>query len=376
MNTVNNERQLQRDAECVVRSILSGLPDLRVTSKVEHHAADTRHDVDIEVDSGKAGFRFAIEVKSRVTPQTALSVCQRLHTLPEGTIPVIYAPVISPRVAEIARQQGVGYVDRAGNCWLRSLHGHLLIERQGFHSERQPTPAAADPFSTKSSRIVRAMLSRPKEGWQVRKLAEHPDVQVSPGLVVKVKRALVEEGYAVERERLLFLRDPMGLLTAWSQKYSGPAEQVPVYVRGDASAAEQTVSRWCRDNGLQFALAGFSAAWRLAPDVRYNVAAVYVEDRGFGQGQLDLLATKYGGQRVDTGPNMYLWRPFDRSVFASIANAGQPEQPATSPLQTYLDLKRAAGRGEDAANAVFEKYLSRDLQATANREGERRYGTI
>jgi hypothetical protein len=214
------------------------------------------------------------------------------------------------------------------------------------------------------------------EQWQVRKLAEDPNVQVSPGLVVKVKRALIEEGFAVERERLMYLRDPIGLLTAWSQKYPGPAEQIPLYVRGDAAAAEQSISRWCRDNSLRFALAGFSAAWRLAPEVRYNVAAVYLDDSGFDQELLKHLAENYGGKRVDTGANIYLWRPFDRSVFAGSAKVGEPEESVTSALQTYLDLKRAAGRGEDAANAVFEKYLSRDMHAAAEREEERKRGDV
>lgn len=87
----------------------------------------------------------------------------------------------------------------------------------------------------------------------------------------------------------------------------------------------------------------------------------------FDQRLLDQLAGEYGVKRVDTGPNLYLWRPFDRSVFADMMNAGKPKRPVTSPLQTYLDLKRAAGRGEDAANAVFEKYLRRDLQAATQR---------
>ena len=187
---------------------------------------------------------------------------------------------------------------------------------------------------------------------------------------------MIEEGYAVERERLLYLRDPIGLLTAWSQKYTGPIEQIPMYVRGDATAAEKAVSHWCRDNSLRYALAGYSAAWRLAPEVRYNVAAVYLDDRGFDEGMLKQLAENHGGKRVDTGPNIYLWRPFDRSVFAGSVKAGQLEQTVTSALQTYLDLKRAAGRGEDAANVVFEKYLSRDLHAAAEREEKQKRGDV
>jgi hypothetical protein len=376
MKMVNIMRDLDRAADRVIRSILQELPDLRVESKWDHSGADQGYDLAIDASSNRARFRFGIRVRSRVTPQTALSLSQLFPPLPKGTIPVIFAPTISPRVAQILREQDIGYADQAGNCWLRSAQHHLLIERQGFPSERQPTPAAANPFSTKSSRIVRAMLTSPMEGWPVRKLAEHPDVQVSPGLVVKVKRALVEQGYAVERQRLLYLRDPIDLLNAWSEEFPGPVEAIPFYFRGGVTAGEQTISRWCQDHALQYALAGSSAAWRLAPAVRYTVAAVYLEDGGFDQTLLDELESQYAVKRVDTGPNLYLWRAFDRSVYAGKGNAGHPEQPVTPPLQTYLDLKRTAGRGEVAANAIFKKYLSGEFEAVTRREEERQGGRI
>jgi hypothetical protein len=370
---VNTETNLEREATRVLGNILSGLPDLRVKVNSTAKTADGGRELVCDAVSGKTTFRFAIQVRSRITPQTALSLFEKLRRLPYGTIPLVYAPVISDRVSELAREHGVGYVDRAGNCWLRSLHKHLLIERQGFRSERRPTPAAADPFSTKSSRVVRAMLSRPLAGWQVRKLAEHPDVGVSAGLAVKVKRALIQEGYAVERDRLLYLRDPDGLLNAWSREYAGPAEQASIYVRGDNERAIESIFDWCAKQKLLYALSGFSAAWRLAPEVRYPITTVYVESRGFEPDCLQQLDAYHGAKWVESGANVLLWRPYDPSVFAF----PEPEfMSTTSPLQTYLDLKKATGRGEDAAKAIFEKYLSRDFQTAVKRAEEWRHGAI
>jgi len=355
------QRELQREAEGVLRSILDGFTDLHV--ELSAGPADNPPDFTVDVVSRGARFRLAVQAKSRVTPQTALSACHQFRSVSQGAIPVIFSPTISPRVAEILREQGIGYADRAGNCWLRGSHEHLLIERQGFRAQRQVTPAAADPFSTKSSRIVRALLSRPTQGWRVRELANDSEVHVSAGLVVKVKRALVEEGYAVERDGKLYVREPVDLLKAWSQKYSGPVAETPLYFRRDIAAAEQAVSQWSRANSLQYALAGFSAAWRLAPAVRYSVAAVYVDDAGFDPKLLDQLAAEYGGRPVDTGPNLLLWRAFDRSVFAGMVKAGESEQPVTSALQTYLDLSHLGGRAEDAAKALLEKHLGPEFTA-------------
>jgi len=289
---------------------------------------------------------------------------QSMAFAPSRTIPVLFAPVISQRVADNIRSvPNCGWVDGAGNCRLRSTDPLFLVNRGGFTAPRKSAIPSADPFSPKSSRIVRAMLSNPMQGWQVRQLSAHPDVDVSVGLVVKVKKALIEEGYAIEHDRLLYLRDPAGLLNDWSKKYPGPAERVPLYVRGDYSNAENTIAQWCEAEGLQYSLAGLSAAWRLAPDVRYNVSSVYVDDRGFETELLEHLADQHGIKRVPTGANLFLWRSFDHSVFAS----DDPTLKVTSPIQTYLDLRTATGRSEDAAKAIFDKFLKSGFDEAAAR---------
>lgn len=367
---VNIERELEREAEEVVRGIFDDLGGFSVSSQRGRSVADAGCDMVIEAKSSEARFRIALQVKTRITPQTTISLCEKMRQLPDDLIPVIYAPVISPRVAEIANEFAVGYVDRAGNCRLRSVGDLLLIDRRGYKSPSRPPKGVADPFSPKSSRIVRALLGRPAEGWKVRELADHTDVDVSVGLVSKVKRTLVEEGYAIEHKRLLYLRDPVGLLENWAKKYPGPGEQIPMYFRGDAEAAEEAVGKWCQNNDIRYALAGFSAAWRIAPEVRHNVAAVYVHNRGFDREVFDELGSYQGGKRVETGANLLLWRPFDHSVFADSNPPSRAEKPRTSALQTYLDLKRLAGRGEEAATAVYEKHLAHQLQEAARRVKE------
>ena len=373
---VNTERELEREAEGVVRGILADLGGFHVSSQHERSVGDVRSDLILQVTSPEGEFRIAVEVKTRITPQTAISLCQRMQQLPDDLIPAIYAPVISPRVADIAQQFGVGYVDQAGNCRLRSARGGLLIDRRGYKSQSRPPKGVADPFSPKSSRIVRALLSGPARGWKVRELAEHPNVDVSVGLVSKVKRALVEEGYAIEHKRLLYLRDPIGLLENWAKKYPGPREQIPMYFRGDAGAAEQAVAKWCQDNGIQYALSGFSAAWRIAAEVRHSVAAVYVDSGGVDREVFDKLHSYKGAKRVETGANLLLWRPFDSSVFANSESPNRAEKPFTSALQTYLDLRRLAGRGEEAAAAIYEKHLGPKLQEAAQRVEELRHAEL
>ncbi len=373
---VNIEARLVQEAENALRRVLDELGGLDVRSDRGQRAGDKECDVLMQVTHGGTQFGIALEARSRITPQTAVALCERVRRLPDHLVPMVYAPVISPRVAEIAEQFGVGYVDQAGNCRLRSAGHGILIDRRGYKAAARPVQGVADVFSPKSSRIVRAMLGQPARGWQVRELAEHPDVGVAVGLVSKVKRSLLEQGYAVEHKRRLYLRDPAGLLENWAKKYSGPAEQIAMYFRGDTEAAERAVGNWCRDNAIPSALAGFSAAWRLAPEVRYSVGAVYVDSRAFDRDTLDRLGSSLGGKRAETGANLLLWRPFDRSVLAGCQALNRADPPVSSALQAYLDLRQLTGRGEEAATAVYKKHLTDPLHHAARRVEEMRHDAL
>ncbi len=88
--------------------------------------------------------------------------------------------------------------------------------------------------------------------------------------------------------------------------------------------------------------------------------------------------SRYGTGRVSGF--LWVYNPFEQNAHLNlVSRLGiilQPEETVTSALQTYLNLKRAAGRSEDAANAVFQKYLSHDLHAAAVREEKRKRGDV
>jgi hypothetical protein len=365
-----------KSAEDSIRRIFDELSGDSVEIRRGVSVAGIPCDVVLQVTSKEARFNILVQAKSRITPQTAMSVCERMAKTPKGVIPLVFAPVISPRVAEILGQYGIGYLDQAGNCRIRSTHHRLLIDRHGYKSPARPPKGIADLFSPKSSRIVRAMLAQPIKGWQVRELADHPDIEVSVGLAAKVKQTLIEESYAIEHERLLYLRDPVGLLGNWGKKYVGSTEQIPMFFRGNTEEAEQAVAKWSQDNDIAFALGGLSAAWRLAPEVRYNVAVVYVESHGFDREVLRKLESYQGGKPAETGANLLLWYPYDRAVFVGSHSEGKDDLPVTSAIQTYLDLKRLGGRGEEAATAIYERLIAKPLKEAAQQIEQMRHADL
>jgi hypothetical protein len=61
--------------------------------------------------------------------------------------------------------------------------------------------------------------------------------------------------------------------------------------------------------------------------------------------------------RVDSGENVVLWQTDDEAVFRGSRLLGDPPLPVVSPLQLYLDLQLNAGRGEEAAAAIYDLEL-------------------
>ncbi len=349
--------------ERLVRDVFAELGDVQpflVSANVDDGC-------DLILESLNRTYHLQIKVRARITPQIANELFARIKSVAtkDQAILVVYAPVISPRVAEIAIQHGISYFDGAGNCRIVDAATNLAIIRTGFANDSSSCKQkAVDLFAPKSSRILRAMLHEPTRGWQLAELAMMPEVDVSVGLVFKVKQALVEESYAVVRDRLLYLSKPAELLAAWAKNQPEQLLKRQFYVRGDLEKIEGMIANWCKKSNIQYALARFSAAWRHAPEVRYSVATIYVSAEAFGKDRLASLEADCGTKDVDSGANLVLLAPIDKSVFAGIT--ATPEQ-TTSPLQTYLDLQPMAGRGVEAAKAVYEKHLRESLESVPNR---------
>ncbi len=88
-----------------------------------------------------------IEARQRVTPQEFLGSVNRLKRDRTNETLVLCSASISPRVAQLCRETGVGFLDGAGNC-------HIQAPGLFIHIEGRPNPyrhrrKAVDPFAKK-----------------------------------------------------------------------------------------------------------------------------------------------------------------------------------------------------------------------------------
>jgi hypothetical protein len=321
---------------------------------------------------GQGEFEFVLNPRERLTPQAANQFFERLREqslAQPGVTQLVFAPTISPRIAEIAARYGTSWLDDAGNFRILNPNVSLYLAQSGQKLARdtgQKSSTTTDIFSPRSSRIVRALLEHPGRGWQVAELARDPEIDVSLGLASRIKQELVEQNYATVKQRLLYLTQPGELLAAWARHYRGPVEERLYYLRGDVTDVEQNVARWCERQRLTYALARYSAAARLAPGLRYSLASLYVGSEFFDSSHQRAFHDELAAQRVDSGATLAVLTPYDSSVF--VGRQLLSEQ-VTSPLQTWLDLQGLTGRGPETAEAVFSKYL-RDSLALPVQERE------
>ena len=162
----------------------------------------------------------------------------------------------------------------------------------------------------------------------------------------------------------LRVRDPGGLLAAWSKAYRFERhERRSYFTLLKGTALHEALYQVELEAGGMAAYAAFSAAERQAPHVRQPKTWLYV-----GAAFLDSLVQHAQTKEVDTGENLVVLIPDDSGVFASFeadTYVGEQRMHCTDPVQTYVDLMHCGGRGEEAAKAVLEQRVLPPWKALA-----------
>ena len=275
----------------------------------------------------------------------AVNALQRLAGLYPNAVCVFAAPYISADTGKILERENVGYVDLSGNCRLTFDRVYIRIEGRPNQSARRREIRSL--FSPKAERVLRTLLLEPRRGWKIKELAA--TAQVSLGQASNVKKLLDDREWLCRRDGIR-LAEPARLLKEWSESYDfRKSKACDYYSMASPAETEARIANACTELGIGYALAGFSAAARLAPSVRYQRVTAYVADR------IDEVAERVGLKPVTSGPNVALLQPYDEGVMAGCREVDGIR--ITSAIQTYLDLQGFRGRGEEAAKDVFKEAI-------------------
>jgi hypothetical protein len=301
----------------------------------------------LRVGDGEWG--VVVEARSSGQPRLAREAANailRWTSLRPNAIGVFAAPYVSPEAADILWRENIGYVDLSGNCRLSFDQVYIRIEGQANKFAQQRDLRSL--YSPKAERVLRTLLLEPKRGWKIKEVAS--TAGVSLGQTSNVKRLLEDREWLRRSERGICLTEPGKLLEEWSENYRYRKNRSWDFYSADEPAQIETkIAAACTDLGLDYALAGFSAASRWAPSVRYQRVMAYVSER------MEQVAECAGLKAVSSGPNVILLEPYDQGVMAGSCDVDHMR--ITSPIQTYLDLRGFRGRGVEAAEAVLREVV-------------------
>jgi hypothetical protein len=345
-----SDKEMLSEAFRIFYSLISKIPFIKfkyVTCRVKGKTRPGKSIIKIFI-KGKP-IKFILEAKAQGEPRLVrMAINQLKDNLKntKDTYGILAAPYLSDASRQICKEAGVGCIDLAGNALISV--GNIYIDIGGVPN---PYPSSRIPrsvFSPKSSRVLRVLLSNPAKRWYVEDLSREAGISI--GLTSRVKQSLLAMEWIREENKSFYSVKPEEVLNQWTANYSykkNPA--FSYYSMLSEEELEAAIKRECEKRKYRYGLALFSGARKVAPFVRFMKFFSYID------GNIEDIAAALELKKVESGANVTLLQPYDDGVFYGLQNVGGAN--VVSDIQLYLDLKEYKGRGEEAAQAIFEKRI-------------------
>jgi len=118
---------------------------------------------------------LVVEISSLGQPRQIRAAVTRLgevrRELP-AAYPVAAAVYIGPQSARILRDNGLGYVDLSGNCYL--AFENVLIEKEGKRNALRSSRPLRSLFAPRATRVVRLLLTDASRAWRLESWPARP----------------------------------------------------------------------------------------------------------------------------------------------------------------------------------------------------------
>ena len=343
------------EARQAVLSALRRIPEL-ADIQVDPETLTEKSRADLLVSFRKQNDRktLLVEVGSSGQPRLARAAVNSLLVLRSnrpGSYGVFVAPYISDASAEICKDNGIGYIDFVGNCWLH--FDSIFMEIKGNPNRFRRKSELKSLFNPKAERVLRALLHEPGRQWSTAELAEA--VGVSPGQISNVRKLLREREWIQDRKWGIRLTEILQLLDSWLANYQPNRNIIgEFYGMSSIGETEATIATVCNQRQIRYSFTGFSGAARYAPFTTYKTVTVYM-DTGDANNLGDLPF-----KPVTSGANIRIISPHDEGVYYGTRTIRG--QTVASAIQCYLDLKNEKARGEEAAGALLEQVIKPSWQ--------------
>jgi len=345
-------RQLENNELILKEKVKQTLPELEIEDiQVEVKMKDAQVDFLFIGKLRGKNYIFVCEVKSSGFPSHILPTIIQLKKVAgyKNAYPIIIAPYISQRSAEICRQNQVGFIDLEGNAFLS--FDDILIDKRVKERTKVEKREIGEIFSPRATRIIRVLLENKKEKWLITDLAKEANLSV--GYTSEVLRALINQGYVDRQKRKGFrIKDKASLLNRWASIYNFSQNKIiNLYTfEKDFGGLFKKISDISDSLKLRCGLTLLSAASIVAPYIaRFSDVYLYI------YGDIKTWREKLDLREVEAGANFYLIIPYDEGVFYGLRKV--KGIPVVGNIQLYLDLIKYPARGKEQAEYLRSQLI-------------------
>jgi len=336
---VFKEKEIQKLILKKLPKLIFGIEIVRVRSGNK----STLWDLAIQVRMGKVSKWFICEIKSRGEPLYLYQAIGRLRQAPrvkKGDYPVIITSSISEQGQKICKEAGVGYVDLAGNIFLK--FDSVLIEKASTQRIIPELRPAGNPFAPKASRLLRVLLENSKKTWTFSRLSQAS--QTNLRTTFNVISLLSEKGLIEKKRGAIALIKPGDLLDYWAQNYGLKKNRIQTFFSFARSFEEFLIGLKKAASGLKipYALTLHSGASLVAPYVRFSDVHLYIS------GEVKPWIKRLDLRPAESGGTIHLISPYDEGVFYNKQEIDGAW--IVGNIQLYLDLYRYPARGREQAD--------------------------
>lgn len=293
-------------------------------------------------------WEFRVEARARWSDAELDSAAARAGRSSTAPLLVLARSFEREALARL-RAADVSHADLKGNVFLRAEGLYLWLPADRPVQWKAAPRKLLNPFSKRSSLVVRALMENAGSEWGVRELAA--ELGISAGHVSEVLRTLVERGYAVSSGGKWKLGDAVAVLREWARRYDWRENAMCSYVVPyEPDETIQQLATKLDARRIRFALTLLSGADQVAPHVQHGQTHVYVEP-GQMEAAAKLVHEQLYAEPVESGGSLHLLDPYyGRAAFYGVREI--EGIPTVSNVQLFLDLLRFPLRGPEAARAV------------------------
>ena len=258
-----------------------------------------------------------------------------------GSYPVAAAVYIGPQSARILKNNGLGYVDLSGNCYL--AFDNVLIEKEGKRNVRPSSRPLRSLFAPRATRVIRVLLTDPARVWKLEELARAAGVSL--GHSHNVVKRLEDLAWVERDERQRFrLSKPADLLEGWCESYTYRTNDISSYFVPERLNRRflSDVARAADSHGRRYAFTLNAGLSLVAPNLRVPVIHCYIE--GDPAPVVAALGLRPASEAEGA---LHLLTPYDPGVFDGALEKGGLK--VVSLPQLYADLVHYERRGQEQA---------------------------